>query len=119
MDENGWAPEKTLFVRPADFIDCALNHSIFMWLQHEGDPTDRLYGAQRGFFRSRPYAGELYSRRFPQQPFLAYNLTEADFTGAVNYTIAANLNTLKKTKFSLPAAMSLLYSLDIELTEEE
>jgi hypothetical protein len=44
-------------------------------------------------------------------------LTQADFTGATNYAIAASLNTLKKTKFSLPEAMSLLYSLDIILTE--
>jgi len=44
-------------------------------------------------------------------------LTEADFTGAKNYAIAASSNTLKKTKFSLPEAMGLLYSLDIVLTE--
>lgn len=29
----------------------------------------------------------------------------------------AGLNVLKKTRFSLPEAMSLLYSLDIVLTE--
>ena len=45
------------------------------------------------------------------------NLTEADFTGAKNYAIAPGMNTLKKTKFSLPEAMSLLYNLDIKLTE--
>jgi fluoroquinolone resistance protein len=54
---------------------------------------------------------------FSNSRFQHTNLTEADFTGATNYAIAASLNTLKKTKFSLPEAMSLLYSLDIILTE--
>jgi hypothetical protein len=45
------------------------------------------------------------------------DLTQADFTGARDYTIAPNLNQLKQTKFSLPEAMALLYGLDIILTE--
>jgi hypothetical protein len=40
-------------------------------------------------------------------------------TGASNYAIAANLNTLKGTKFSLPEAMNLLHSLDIVVTDPE
>jgi fluoroquinolone resistance protein len=54
---------------------------------------------------------------FTNSRFQHTNLTQADFTGATNYTIAPNLNTLKKTKFSLPEAMALLYGLDIVLTE--
>jgi uncharacterized protein YjbI with pentapeptide repeats len=46
------------------------------------------------------------------------NLTEADFVGATNYAIAAASNTLKKTRFSLPEAISLLRGLDIVLSDE-
>ena len=46
------------------------------------------------------------------------NLTEADFSDATHYNISAVDNTLKKTRFSLPEAISLLYSLDIILKDE-
>lgn len=43
----------------------------------------------------------------------------ANFIGARNYAIDPTQNTLKKAKFSLPEAMSLLRSLDIELIDSE
>lgn len=43
------------------------------------------------------------------------NLTEADLSAARNYHITPGQNVLKRAKFSLPEAMSLLYSLDIDL----
>ena len=46
-------------------------------------------------------------------------LTEADLRGARNYHVAPGENVLTKAKFSLPEAISLLYSLDIDLTEGE
>jgi uncharacterized protein YjbI with pentapeptide repeats len=53
---------------------------------------------------------------FGESRFLHTDLTEADFVGATNYAIAPNLNVLKRTKFSLPEAMSLLYGLEIILS---
>jgi uncharacterized protein YjbI with pentapeptide repeats len=47
------------------------------------------------------------------------NLTEADLSRARNYRIDPGQNVLTQAKFSLPEAMSLLYSLDIVLTEDE
>ena len=35
------------------------------------------------------------------------------------YNIPGQINVLKKTRFSLPEAMSLLHSLDIVLEEDE
>ncbi len=49
--------------------------------------------------------------------FLTTDLTEADLSSAYNYQIDARQNTIKKAKFSLPEAMSLLYNLDIELLD--
>ncbi len=45
------------------------------------------------------------------------DLSSADFTTARNYFMNAESNKLKKTKFSLPEAVSLLANLDIELKE--
>ena len=50
---------------------------------------------------------------FEGSRFFKTNLTNADFKGARNYMIDARNNTLKKTKFSLPEALSLLNGLDI------
>jgi uncharacterized protein YjbI with pentapeptide repeats len=54
---------------------------------------------------------------FAESRFFHTNMTDADFRHATNYAIPANLNTLKKTKFSMPEALTLLYSLDIILSE--
>jgi len=43
------------------------------------------------------------------------NLTKADLSTAKNYNINVGANKLHKAKFSLPEAMSLLYSMDIEI----
>ena len=47
--------------------------------------------------------------------FLHTNLAGADLRGAVSYAIRPLDNTLKKAKFSLPEAQTLLYGLDIVL----
>jgi uncharacterized protein YjbI with pentapeptide repeats len=43
------------------------------------------------------------------------NLTKADFTGAKEYTIDLQSNTVKQAKFSFPEAIRLLKSFDIEI----
>jgi fluoroquinolone resistance protein len=52
---------------------------------------------------------------FTQSIFSGTNLTGADFRNAYQYAIDFRSNTLKKTKFSLPEATTLLSSLDIIL----
>ena len=54
---------------------------------------------------------------FEASRFLHTDLTAANFEGAQNYQIDAGNNIVSKTRFSLPEAMSLLYSLDIILEE--
>ena len=56
---------------------------------------------------------------FPEATYLNTNLSEANLSQARNYLIDPGLNELKKTKFSLPEAMSLLYNMDIILTDGE
>ena len=49
--------------------------------------------------------------------FLDTNFTKADLRNALNYSIRPGDNLLKKTRFSLPEATSLLYGLDIILDD--
>ncbi len=49
--------------------------------------------------------------------FRQTNLQGADFSSAKNYMIDPQFNRIKKAKFSLPEAASLLVGLGIELVE--
>ena len=49
--------------------------------------------------------------------FLGTDLTEANFRRARNYHIDPGKNNITGAKFSLPEAMSLLYSMDIDLED--
>jgi hypothetical protein len=51
--------------------------------------------------------------------FSSTNLTKADLSTAKNYHIPPEQNILKGTRFSLPEAMSLLYSMDIILDDND
>lgn len=113
--EAAW--RKNLLAEPVHFVNCALNHSVFMGLNLRGITMTRCVARDVDFSECDLTRADCTLTDFEQARFVQTNLTEADFTGATHYAIAANLNTLKKTKFSLPEAMSLLYSLDIVLTE--
>jgi len=69
-------------------------------------------------FQNCHFAESMWRKcRFENCTFKSCDLTEADFTGATGYAISAAHNTLHKTRFSLPEALSLLHSLDIILED--
>lgn len=105
--------------KPVEFVRCVLNHGTFTGLDLKKIQMLKCIAHDVDFSDANLSQAVCRSTDFNNSRFVHTNLTEADFTGAQNYTIAAGLNTLKKTKFSLPEAMSLLYSLDIELVDEE
>lgn len=113
--ETAWAKSK--FVKPVDFFDCALNHATFIGLNLKQVSITRCTAHDVDFAEAKLIKADCTGTDFSDSRFLHTDLTQADFTGATNYAIAPTLNTLKKTKFSLPAAMALLYGLDIVLTE--
>ena len=117
--ETSLAKNKILLGKTVDFTGCALNHSIFMWLNLKGVGLTKCVAREVDFSEADLSEADCRGTDFENSRFWHTNLTGADFRGAVNYSIAANLNTLKKTKFSLPEAMALLYSLDIVLDENE
>ncbi len=115
--ETTW--EKGWILKPADFERCALNHSSFLGLDLKRVSLVRCTAQNVDFAEANLNGCNCTGTDFLESRFLHTDLTEADFSGARNYAISPALNTLKKTKFSLPEAMALLYGLDIVLTESE
>jgi hypothetical protein len=109
--------QKKLFTKPVDFVDCALNHSTFMGLNLKNVRLTQCLAVNVSFEEADLTRANCTLTDFAESRFFHTNLTETDFTAAKNYAIAASANTLRKTIFSLPEAMSLLYSLDIVLKE--
>lgn len=101
------------------FTDCSLNYTTFIGMDLKGMTIKGCVALETDFAEANLTGADCTKTDFRESRFAHTDLTEADFTGASNYTIAANLNTLKGTKFSLPEAMNLLHSLDIVLTELE
>lgn len=117
--DTSLAKNKLMLGKPIGFTGCALNHSIFMWMNLKDATLTKCVARDADFSEADLTRANCTLTDFAGSRFWHTDLTGADFTGATNYTIAAHLNTLKKTKFSLPEAMSLLHSLDIILSEEQ
>jgi uncharacterized protein YjbI with pentapeptide repeats len=105
------------FLNSVDFFDCLISHSTFIGLSLRGVNIIGCIAKDVDFSEANLSQAKCTSTDFSESRFSHTDLTEADFTGATNYAIDATHNVLKKTRFSLPEAMSLLYSLDIILTE--
>lgn len=99
------------------FTGCALNYATFFGIDLEKVVMRDCAAKEVDFSEAKLVSADCRGTDFAGSRFLHTDLTDADFRGALNYTIHAGQNTLKRTKFSLPEAMSLLYSLEILLEE--
>jgi fluoroquinolone resistance protein len=113
--EASW-PARGLF-NAIGFERCAISHSTFIGLGLRRVEIVDCVACDADFAEADLTQANCAGTDFKDSRFLHTDLTEADFTGATNYAIAANLNVLRRTRFALPEAMSLLYGLDIILTE--
>jgi len=104
-------------LKPFDFYKCILNYSIFMGTNLREISIVGCMVKEADFSDANLSRVNASESDFSGSRFVQTNLTEADFSSARNYRINASHNILKRTKFSLPEAMSLLHSLDIELVE--
>ena len=103
--------------RPFSFHQCALNYGFFTGLKL---PNLRMTGCivKEADFTDVDFTGALFTGTdFTDRRFINCDLTKADFNDATNYAIDIKLNWLKKTKFALPEAVSLLKGLDIIVHE--
>jgi fluoroquinolone resistance protein len=101
------------------FSECNISHSTFVGLQMKKLLMSKCVAKNVDFAEANLMDANLTYTDFSESRFLHTNLSGANFSYASNYAINANLNTLKKTKFMLPQAMSLLRGLDIILLDEQ
>ena len=106
-------------LEPNAFVDCTLNYATFIGLNLKGLRLERCTARDVDFTEVDLTRAACTGTDFSESRFIQTDLTEADFTGATNYAIDATLNKLKKTKFALPEAVSLLRSLDIILVDPD
>jgi fluoroquinolone resistance protein len=105
------------FLCPISFSKCAISHSTFIGLSLKEIVITECIARDVDFREADLTQADLTRTDFADSLFMHTDLTEANLTHAKNYKINASLNVLKKTQFSLPEAMSLLYGLDIVLVE--
>ena len=105
------------FLKPVDFIKCALNYSTFIGSQLKNIQMIDCVAHSVDLSDADLSQADCTGTDFSESRFHQTNLTGANFTRATNYSISVTDNVVKKAKFSLPEAMTLLYSLEIELTD--
>jgi len=115
--ETTWRSTKVLLNKPVDFVSCVINYSVFIGLNLTNVKITRCTAKNVAFEEANLTKADCSYTDFEDSRFVGTNLTEADFTGATHYAIDVRQNTVKKAKFSLPEAMSLLTSFDITLTQ--
>ena len=113
--EAAW--KKAGFLNMVGFENCTVNYSIFFGLTLKDFVLKNCTALEVDFAESDLTKANCQGTDFAKSRFMNTNLIEADFVDATNYSIDARINTLKKTKFSLPEAEALLHSLDIILVD--
>ncbi|MEQ8223206.1 MAG: pentapeptide repeat-containing protein, partial [Candidatus Eremiobacterota bacterium] len=102
---------------PVHFFNCLISHSTFAGLKLQKICIKECVVKDVDFRDSDLSGADMSLSDFTDSLFIRTMLGKSDFTGASNYNINATLNDIKKAKFSLPEAVSLLYGLDIILEE--
>ncbi|MCO5189813.1 MAG: pentapeptide repeat-containing protein [Anaerolineae bacterium] len=102
-------------IRPINFTGCALNYSTFFGVKLKQCDFVDCVAKDVDFGEADLTEANCTGTDFAESRFLHTDLTRTNLRGAKNYAIDATANTVKGTKVSLPEALSLLYSLDIDL----
>jgi fluoroquinolone resistance protein len=102
---------------PIQFDNCIINYSIFINMNLMQIIIKECQAKSVDFENTDLTNANFEGTDLAGSNFVNTNITMANFAGAKNYNINLKLNNSKKTKFSLPEALSLLYSLNIELIE--
>jgi uncharacterized protein YjbI with pentapeptide repeats len=104
---------KTQHLEDLEFSGCQVNYSNFKLLKIPKTKIVDCEAKEVDFSETDLTGADLKNSDFEKSRFFKTDLTSADLKGAKNYFIDVKNNTLKKTRFSLPEALSLLNSLDI------
>jgi uncharacterized protein YjbI with pentapeptide repeats len=115
-----WAEMRVPTVRvycPVEFIRCNINYSNFMALDLREIQIVGCEAREVNFSEANLSKSNLTDSDFANSIFNHTNLAGADLTHAVNYYIDVYHNPIKGAKFSIPEAISLLGSLEIEIVD--
>jgi fluoroquinolone resistance protein len=105
-------------IKKINFLECVINYNTFMGIHLHKIQMEKCIAKEVNFNEADLSGASLRYTNFEGSIFSHTNLSHTDFCKAENYNIDPVNNTLKKTRFSLPEAMSLLYSLDIEIVAD-
>lgn len=106
-----------VFCSPIKFYKSIINDSSFLGLSLEEIEIEECKAHDVDFREGNFTDANFSYTDFTNSLFNKTNLSAANFTEAVNYTIDVYLNNIKKAKFSRYEAIKLLDSLGIELVE--
>jgi len=104
--------------KPITFIKSAISHCTFIGLSLKGIQIKDSIAIDVDFREADLSRADFSGTDLSESMFKDTNLTESDLSQARNYDIDPGQNVLQGAKFSLPEAMSLLYSMDIILIDE-
>lgn len=98
-----------------DFYSCIINLSSFFGIDLTKIIMTECVAKEVDFTSANLTKGNFEKTDFENSRFLKTNLTQANFRNSINYGIDHKCNLLRKTRFSLPEAISFLSGLDIIL----
>ena len=101
------------FLLGMKFEDCHISTSVFSDQKLTGTSFLRCRIHECDFINTDLTEAIFEGSDLEKSVFENTNLSMASFVGADNYFFDPNKNTLKKTKLSLPGALSLLYVFDV------
>jgi uncharacterized protein YjbI with pentapeptide repeats len=97
------------------FSECVLNLSNFAALKLKGSAFTRCTARDVDFADADLSECDCRGSDFADSKFLHTNLSKADLREATGYAINPTTNNIKKAKFSLPEALTLLAGFDVEI----
>jgi fluoroquinolone resistance protein len=103
--------------RRITFTDCVISHSTFIGLSLREIQLVRCTASDVDFREADLSRASFIDTDLAESIFQNTDLTQADFSRARNYRIDPAQNKISRAKFSLPEALSLLYSMDIEMVD--
>ena len=106
-------------VRGLVFSKCTLDYSVFSPLKLKGLKLLNCVCKEADFREADLTDGNFEGTDFDRSVFSQTNLTNANFEEARNYSIDPRVNVLKRAKFSMPEAMSLLKSFDVTIVNSK
>ncbi len=104
---------------PISFLKSAISHCTFIGLNLKGIQVVDCVAVDVDFREADLSQADFAGTDLSESLFANTDLSAADLSRARNYLIDPGQNVLTGARFSMPEALSLLYNMDIILTDGE